>query len=139
MEGKNRFIESNDVSDDEHGVFPTRGNPNAIRPQQPKLRVIVEPFAADEPTLAHGGIFGIAINGNPFETGTAERYENDPQWKWHNEALTGHLNLGIDENNAHVQPSGTYHYCGLPTSLINKHRHENEITLIGYAADGFQV
>ena len=104
MEGKNRFIEGNDVSDHEYGAFPARGNPNAIRPQQPKLRVIVEPFAADEPTLAHGGIFGIVINGNPFETGTAERYENNPQSKWHNEALTGHLKLGIDENNSHVQP-----------------------------------
>lgn len=139
MEGKYRFIESNGVPDHEHGEFPTRGNPNVIRPQQHKLRVLVEPVAADEPAPAHAGIFGIAINGIPFEPGTAERYQNHPRSKWHYEALTGHLNLGIDENNAHVQPSGTYHYHGLPTGLIHKHGHENEITLLGYAADGFPV
>ena len=89
--------------------------------------------------MAHGGVFGIAINGIPLETVTSERYENNPQSKWHNEALTGQLILGIDESIAHAQPSGTYHNYGLPTGLIHKHGHENEITLIGYAPDGFQV
>ncbi len=138
-EGKYRYIESNGVPDHEHGEFPTRGNPNAIRPQEHKLRTLRDPVASDEPIPAHGGIFGIAINGIPFEPGTAERYENNPRSNWHYEALTGHLNLGIDDNNAHVQPSGTYHYHGLPTGLIHKHGGENEITLLGYAADGFPV
>lgn len=53
--------------------------------------------------------------------------------------MTGHLNLGIDENNAHVQFSGTYHYHGLPNGLIHKNGHENEITLLGYAADDFAL
>lgn len=138
-EGEYRFIESNGVPDHDHGEFPTRGNPNAIRPQQHRYRVPLSPVAADEPTHAHGGIFGVAINGIPFEPGTAERYQNNRQSNWHYEALTGHLNLGIDENNAHVQPSGTYHYHGLPTGLIHKHGDEEGITLLGYAADGFPV
>ena len=138
-EGKYRYIESNGVPDHEHGKFPTRGNPNAIRPQQHKLRMPIDPVAAAEPIPAHGGIFGLAINGIPFEPGTAERYQNNPQSNWHYEALTGYLNLGIDGNNAHVQPSGTYHYHGLPTGLIHEHGDESEITLLGYAADGFPV
>ena len=46
--------------------------------------------------------FSIAINGIPFEPVTAEHYHNYPQSKWNYEALTGHLNLGIDENDVHV-------------------------------------
>ena len=28
------------------------------------------------------------------------------------------FNFGADENNAHVQPGGTYHYHGMPEGLI---------------------
>ncbi len=138
-EGKFRYIESNGIPDHEHGEFPTRGNPNAIRPQQNKWRLPLNPVAADEAIPALGGIFGVAINGVPFEPGTAERYQNNRQSNWHYEALTGHLNLGIDENNAHVQPSGMYHYHGLPTGLIHAHGDPEGMSLLGYAADGFPV
>ena len=34
------------------------------------------------------------------------------------EALSGAVPLGIDANNAHVQPTGAYHYHGVPTGLL---------------------
>ena len=54
----------------------------------------------------------------------------------------GRMNLGIDENHAHVQPTGAYHYHGLPTGLIElleKQRGKDQMLLIGYAADGFPI
>ena len=56
----------------------------------------------------------------------------------------GKMNLGIDENHAHVQPTGAYHYHGLPTGLISRLRTEKgpagkDMLLIGYAADGFPI
>ena len=54
----------------------------------------------------------------------------------------GKMQLGIDENHAHVQPTGAYNYHGLPTGLITRLRKENggeRMLLIGYAADGFPI
>jgi hypothetical protein len=54
----------------------------------------------------------------------------------------GQMNLGIDDSHAHVQPTGAYHYHGLPTGLIEvlqiKHG-KDKMLLIGYAADGFPI
>ena len=57
---------------------------------------------------------------------------------WNLEALN--VNLGVDCNNAHVQPNGKYHYHGTPTSYLNSlNASSTTMTLIGYAADGFPV
>ena len=49
---------------------------------------------------------------------------------------------GLDDHHAHVQPTGAYHYHGLPTGLIEhlrKEKDDNKMLLIGYAADGFPI
>jgi hypothetical protein len=46
---------------------------------------------------------------------------------------------GTDSNNAHVHPSGEYHYHGLPTGLIAKLDKGTAMTLVGWAADGFPI
>ena len=81
----------------------------------------------------------MAINGVPFDPATGETYDGNPMSKsWRYEALTGKMNLGCDDNNAHVQPDGTYHYHGIPTALLNKRSAgKNEMVLLGFAADGF--
>ena len=50
--------------------------------------------------------FGVALNGVPFDPGTAEYWENDRSSDWRYDALSGKINLGLDQNNAHVQPNG---------------------------------
>ncbi|HVJ87245.1 MAG TPA: YHYH protein, partial [Caulifigura sp.] len=41
---------------------------------------------------------------------------------------------------AHVQPTGAYHYHGLPTGLIDRLGGDaDKMLLIGYAADGFPM
>ena len=36
------------------------------------------------------------------------------------EAMTGGINLGLDDNHAHVQSTGAYHYHALPTGLYER-------------------
>lgn len=51
------------------------------------------------------------------------------------------FSFGTDENNAHVQPNGQYHYHGMPTKLITvlNSSSSTSMTLVGWAADGFPI
>ena len=42
-------------------------------------------------------------------------------------------------NHAHVQPTGAYHYHGMPELLIDFLGEDSTMTLVGWAADGFPV
>jgi hypothetical protein len=130
-----RLIKANGIPDHETGRFPNPGNPNRISAQKYNFRIPLEPKKNERPTFAP--LFGVAINGVPFDPGTAELWNNDFNWRY--EALTGSINLGVDASNAHVQPTGAYHYHGIPKGLVAKLGGEKKIVLIGYAADGFPV
>lgn len=132
-----RFITSNGIPNHATGRFPNRGNPNSIQEQRYTFRVPANPQIADLLTDARRQPFGVALNGVPFDPGTAEFWNNDPNWCY--EALSGLINLGLDNNNAHVQPGGAYHYHGLPIGLIEQLRAEKKIAMVGYAADGFPI
>ena len=41
-------------------------------------------------------------------------------------------------NRAHVQPNGTYHYHGIPTTC-RFFRSNKGMTIVGWASDGFPV
>jgi hypothetical protein len=139
VEGEYRFIESNGVPDHDHGKFPRRGNPHTILPQTYKWRVPANPEGASELTELGRRPFGTALNGIPFDPGTAEYWNNDRNSDWRYEALSGHLKLGVDDNNAHVQPTGAYHYHGLPIGVILNQGSPDRMTMVGYAADEFPV
>jgi len=133
-----RTIRSNGLPDHTPGEFPRRGNPNSISAQDYTFRCTLTPRVAEKPNDARGAFFGIAVNGVPFEPGTAEFWEGDREWNY--EAKTGFVNLGLDEHNAHVQPTGAYHYHGLPSGLIERLGGDGKkMRLIGYAADGFPI
>ena len=134
-----RLITSNGIPDHPTGAFPNPGNPNSIAPQSYHYRVTTTPKLAGQETRTR--IFGVAINGVPFDPGTAELWNNNP--RWHYEALSGLLfsrgGLGVDANLAHVQPNGAYHYHGLPMGLLQKRDYTHRMALVGYAADGFPI
>lgn len=136
-QGGYRYIISNGIPNHQTGAFPNAHNPNAIQPQRYQFRVPLNPQVAAQITWRRLGRFGIALNGVLFDPGAAEFWNGDRNWQY--EALTGHLNLGMDSNNAHVQPGGSYHYHGLPIGLIAKLGGGTRMLLIGYAADGFPV
>ncbi|MEY4386708.1 MAG: hypothetical protein RLY20_1991 [Verrucomicrobiota bacterium] len=133
-----RWIRGNGVPNHETGQFPGRGNPNRITAQSHSFRVTLTPRTNAVTRDARGAWFGVALNGVPFEPGTAEFWNGQPEWVM--EAKSGFINLGIDASNAHVQPTGAYHYHGLPTGLIKKLGGEGtKMVLVGYAADGFPI
>ncbi len=137
-EGGKRVVRSNGVPDHTPGQFPNRGNPHTISAQSYEFRMPLKPQAASTPAPARGAWFGVAVNGVPFEPGTAEFWNGDPRWVY--EALGGFINLGLDKHNAHVQPSGAYHYHALPTGLVSSMGGDGKsMRLLGWAADGFPI
>ncbi len=176
-----RIIEANGLPDHKPGQFPNRGNPNSISPQHYRFEMPLAPRVNDKPRPIERYIFGVAVNGVVFDPGTAEvwrpgdaivnrpgretrrRPGDDPRRIWNYDAMGG-MHLGIDQNHAHVQPTGAYHYHGLPTGLIARLLKERgdihldaslrdanaslgetrphvpqSMLLIGYAADGFPI
>ncbi len=138
IEGGQRIITANGWPDHAPGKFRRRGNPNTASPQSYSFRVPVKPLATATPSRRGGWFFAVALNGVPFEPGTAETWNNDPSWRY--EAHTGFLNLGLDEHNAHVQPTGAYHYHAMPVGLVERLGGDsNRMLLVGWAADGFPL
>ena len=148
VNGANRDITANGIVNHSIGEFPNPGNPNTISPQNYDYSVPVVPAGV-------GGVstvFGIALSGSVFDPGTAETWNDDPTWRY--EALrygtappyfsanggtddTRHpTSLGLDCNNAHVQPTGAYHYHGIPTGMLPA---QPALTQVGWAGDGYPI
>lgn len=150
--GDSRVIESNSVPDHTIGLFPNRRNPNTLSPQKELLTVPLNPKKGKQLTSVYTGElfgvgtpsyeFGVAINGVMMEPSAAEAFENrktgEKNFEWTKEALSSSVDLGDDCNNAHVQPSGKYHYHGTPTGVVKK-ADNNTMFLTGWAADGFPI
>ncbi|MEM9881952.1 MAG: YHYH protein [Planctomycetota bacterium] len=154
-----RHITSNGLPDHTPGSFPNRGNPHTITPQRHRFRVTLDPQPArSTPRRPTRALFGVALNGVPFDPGTAEVWSPTGRTQmgrsdapsrgstiWRYEALTGKINLGLDRHHAHVQPDGTYHYHALPTGLYERlagrpvDRTPDAMVLLGYAADGYPI
>jgi len=150
--GDTRTITSNGIPGHEVGLFgpfPGSLNPNPIREQSETYRVAANPVSASVRTwlLSSTGprySFGVLRNGVELDPVAAEPWPHEgPQspnanWEWNLEALN--VSIGLDCNNAHVQPSGKYHYHGDPTGyLADIHPPADTMTLVGFAADGFPV
>jgi hypothetical protein len=142
-------IEANAIPEHRVGRFPNRGNPHSIRPQDYHFDLPEDPKPADSVTSIYLASsfgppnlpFGIAVNGVLFDPGTAEFWQGKRNSGWNYEALGGAVPLGLDENYAHVQPQGSYHYHGIPHALFKKLGGDSKkhSPLIGWAADGFPV
>lgn len=147
IEGSTRRIRANGLPAHQTGAFPNAHNPNALRPQQHDITLPLVPTIADEPTIARPE-FGIALNGVIFDAGTGEFWTPDQPRAfgggspWNYEALGHGVDLGLDMNHAHVQPTGKYHYHGLPTGLLNalgSTEAATTMTHLGWAFDGFPI
>ena len=144
-----RHVIANGIPRHAVGAFPNRRNPNEIRPQRYNFELPSDPQPALEVTPLHQVTrrgppnlpFGIAVNGVLFDPGAAEYWDGDRQADWAYEPLGGAVPLGIDENHAHVQPTGAYHYHGLPTQLLKELELQStkHSPLVGWAADGFPI
>lgn len=58
---------------------------------------------------------------------------------WLLDPLGTESKFGADENNAHTQPGGLYHYHGSPNAMFDDNPGSSGSPVIGFAADGFPV
>ena len=138
-DGYFRFVSSNGIPNHITGAFPNPGNPNSISEQRYTFRMLLNPKENYWVTPLSMYPFGVAVNGVPFDPGANEWYMRDRNSGWQYEAMALDSRLGIDQNNAHVQPDGAYHYHGLPSGLVNRLASAGRPILLGYAADGFPI
>lgn len=129
-----RTIVANGLPNHETGAFPNAFNPNTISDQDYNITLPTQPELSAEPTSYNvPQPFGIATNGVYIDPFAAEWYLDNPNSGWQLAALNNLL--GFDENNAHVQPTGAYHYHG-PMGLLTR---RDQPELIGFAGDGFPI
>lgn len=139
--GDVRVVTANGIPDHLVGAFPNAGNPNQISEQNVSLSVPMNPSAASVTTSAQGWAFGVSVNGVVFDPFAAEFWQGDASSGWNYDALGGAVPLGVDANYAHVQPTGTYHYHGIPFGLLEllDYDENSHSPLVGYAADGYPI
>lgn len=133
----NRIMKTNALPNHITGEFPTRGNPNKISAQKLNYSFPLEPKLSGKSKWAREP--GVALNGVKFEPETAERFVCETGEVYRIEAFQDLVNLGLDFNNAHVQPTGAYHYHGVPTELIKILDKGEDLIHIGFALDGFPI
>ncbi len=153
-----RTIQSTNIPNHKVGLFGQVDgaiNPNAISAQDETYEITSEPVVANTmtallsttgsgPSAGPQYSFGLLFNGVELDPVAAEPFPHEGfmspnvNWEWNLEALN--VQIGLDCNNAHVQPNGKYHYHGTPTLFLEDLVvNPNNMTLIGYAADGFPI
>lgn len=133
---------SNGLPDHATGSFPNAGNPHQISAQAIEVCVPQDPIKTSKATELRGST-GFALNGVMIRPGTADYYDpssprgfsRDRSSGWKLDGMGAGLMLGLDQNNAHVDHRGLYHYHGRPNGLL---KGSNK-TLVGFAADGFEI
>jgi hypothetical protein len=150
-DGSNRTLTANGLPDHVTGQFPNANNPNEISEQNVSIAYTLTPNESATASTLGGprGATGYVLNGVKIDANTAGTCDDSGnncslignEGSWHIEALgQTSFNFGTDDNNAHVQPGGAYHYHGLPEGFITLRGGNNStMTLIGWAADGFPI
>ena len=155
-DGTNRSLTGNGLPDHAVGTFPNTGNPNTISAQTVSGSMTLTPTMGTTNT-AIGGPGGAAVyarNSVKFDPGTAGTCPSTMSAasdcnlangtdQWRVEALgQDTFDFGEDVNNAHVQPTGEYHYHGMPEGILTNagaSDSNKKMVLIGWAGDGYPV
>jgi len=146
-----RDLIANGVPDHEVGTFPNAGNPNTITEQDVSASFTLTPVESDTATELGGpsGPQGYVLNGVKIDASTAGSCDDSGTYcslinntgSWSIEALgQDSFDFGTDDNNAHVQPDGAYHYHGMPEGFIELQGGDaTKMTLIAWASDGIPI
>lgn len=150
-DGTSRTLTANGIPDHAVGEFPNSNNPNTITEQSISATYTLTPTQSDLASQLGGprGVTGHILNGVKIDAGTGGSCDDsgnncslaDNSGSWNIEALgQSSFDFGTDDNNAHVQPNGEYHYHGMPEGFIAlRGGSSSTMTLIGWAADGFPI
>lgn len=137
IQGEKRIMTTNALPNHKTGEFPNYGNPNTISAQKLEYTFPMTPKFNGEAKWAREP--GVALNGIKFQPETAERFVCETGEQYRVEAYQDIVDFGLDANNAHVQPTGAYHYHGIPTGLVKLLDNGDDLIHIGFAHDGFAM
>lgn len=141
-QGDQLCVTSNGSPDHDIGQFPNSGNPNSFSAQNVQVCVDATPtFTGQETERTNAS--GISVTGIMFRPGTADFYDassprgfsRDGSSGWRLEGMGAAEALGMDVANAHVDNRGLYHYHAVSNAFLEN----RDDTLIGWAADGFEI
>jgi hypothetical protein len=151
-----RLVTANDIPDHSIGTFPNSNCPNTMSAQSYSWYTALSPTESTTSTTV--APTGYALNGVKFDPATAGTCPSNAtstsqcslignSGAWNIEALgQSTFNFGVDSNNAHVQPSGAYHYHGMPTGILSNNNDggttltsSTKMLLVGWAQDGFPI
>lgn len=150
VDGEFRVMTTNTLPDHEIGEFPNPNNPNALRSVEREIRIPLNPELADR-RIPSRPEFGVGLNGVIFDSGTGEFWTVSGErgrsaWNYDAGSEKNQGRFGVDFNHGHIQPTGKYHYHGVPTALVeslgSEHVHDghvHEMIQLGWAFDGFPV
>jgi hypothetical protein len=148
-DASSRSMTSDGIPDHETGAFPNANCPNTMSAYSAAATVTLTPV--DTGVATKIGVVGYALNGVKFDPSTAGTCTVDGQetscsligdsGTWNIEALgQTSFDFGVDDQNAHVQPTGEYHYHGMPEAVLAARSGGAAVpTLVGFALDGFPV
>lgn len=137
ISGDKRMMTTNALPNHKTGTFPNAGNPNTISAQNIKYSFPLNPVNTGKAKWAREP--GVAVNGVKFEPETAEAFVCETGERYRIEAFQNLVNLGLDANHAHVQPTGAYHYHGVPVGLVDILYKREDLIHVGFALDGFPI
>ena len=150
VEGGFRVITTNGLPDHVIGEFPNAQNPNALRALNREFRIPLNPQPTGHLTPSQPE-FGVALNGVVFDSGTGEFWTPSgergfSEWNYDAASTNNQNRFGVDFNHGHVQPTGKYHYHGVPTALVEAlgegavhDGHAHQMIQLGWAFDGYPV
>jgi hypothetical protein len=143
VNGNTRTITINGVANHNVGMFPNSGNPNTIGVVSETYTMTTNPQHAASISYGQGYTTAVLFTGAVVEPYTAEFFvgSNGINMDWNITTLQFTTNLGLDCNNAHVQPTGRYHYHGTPSAYIEDlgMADGSQMIKVGYAADGYPL
>ncbi|MEL6673719.1 MAG: YHYH protein [Bacteroidota bacterium] len=137
VKGDQRIMTTNSLPNHQTGNFPNQGNPNRISAQERTYTFPLKPVYTGKARWAREP--GVALNGVKFEPQTAEVVVCESGEHFRMEAIQELVDLGLDVNHAHVQPTGAYHYHGTPTGVVQAFDQGEDLVHIGFAHDGFPI
>lgn len=127
-----RIVQTNALPPWEASEFPV-GNNTDISEQDIEYTIPLVPEFTGAQTSSR--VIGVSVAGIKFDAGTAQRASCENGVEYRVEAVNSLIPFGLDENNAHVQNDGTYHYHNVPVAEIEG----DEPEFIGFAFDGHMI
>jgi hypothetical protein len=151
-----RMLTANALPNHAVGAFPNAGNPNTIAARTITFSATLTPTTGtgNRPIGGPGGTNVYSLAGVKFDPGTGGSCPSTMTATsqcnlgngtdiWRLEALgQTTFDFGTDMNNAHVQPTGEYHYHGVPEGLLinaGATDADRKMVLVAWAADGYPV